>query len=134
MGCVPIHFKMEVLLNTNDQRLTTILEIDTHRPDRIIFEGKEIKITTRGFALLYLLAQHKGEVVSYDSILDSLWKDDEEAVYTRINYHICKIRKDILKTMDKKEAYSKKIENIFKTIPGRGLMLDIKEKDLEINF
>jgi helicase len=123
-----------VLPNTNDQQLTTILEIDTHRPDRIIFKGKEIKITTRGFSLLYLLAQHKGEVVSYDSILDSLWKDDEEAVYTRINYHICKIKKDILKIMDKKEDCSKKIENIFKTIPGRGLMLDIKEKELETNF
>jgi helicase len=36
--------------------------------------------------------------------------------------------------MDKKEDYSKKIENIFKTIPGRGLMLDIKEKELETNF
>jgi helicase len=123
-----------VLPNTNDQQLTTILEIDTHRPDRIIFKGKEIKITTRGFSLLYLLAQHKGEVVSYDSILDSLWKDDEEAVYTRINYHICKIKKDILKIMDKKEDCSKKIENIFKTIPGRGLMLDIKEKELETNL
>ena len=124
----------ELKTETGELKLETILEINPHRPDRIIFEGKEIKITTRGFSLLYLLAQHKGEVVSYDSILDSLWKDDEEAVYTRINYHICKIRKDILKTMDKKEAYSKKIENIFKTIPGRGLMLDIKEKDLEINF
>jgi helicase len=119
---------------TNDQKLKIVLEIDPHRPDRIIFQGKEIKITTRGFSLLYLLAQHKGEVVSYDSILDSLWKDDEEAVYTRINYHICKIRKDILKIMDKKEDCSKKIENIFKTIPGRGLMLDIKEKELETNF
>jgi helicase len=124
----------ELKTKTGELKPETILEIDPHRPDRIIFEGKEIKITTRGFSLLYLLAQHKGEVVSYDSILDSLWKDDEEAAYTRINYHICKIRKDILKTMDKKEAYSKKIENIFKTIPGRGLMLDIKEKDLEINF
>jgi len=114
--------------------LQPLLQIDQHRPDRIIFMEKEIKITTRGFSLLYLLAQHKGEVVSYDSILDSLWKDDEEAVYTRINYHICKIRKDILKIMDKKEDCSKKIENIFKTIPGRGLMLDIKEKELETNF
>lgn len=35
--------------------------------------------------------------------------------------------------MDKKEGNTKKIENIFKTIPGRGLMLNIKEKELEIN-
>lgn len=86
-----------------------------------------------GFSLLYLLAQHRGQVVSYEEILNELWKDEEDAIYTRINYHICKIRKDILKIMDKKEGDTKKIENIFKTISGRGLMLNIKEKELEIN-
>ena len=35
--------------------------------------------------------------------------------------------------MDKKEVDTKKIENIFKTISGKGLMLNIKEKELEIN-
>ena len=113
--------------------MKTILQIDQHRLDRIIFLGKEVKLTTTGFSLLYLLAQHREEVVSYDTIIDTLWKDDEEAIYTRINYHICKIRKDILKIMDKKEDNTKKIENIFKTISSRGLMLNIKEKELEIN-
>jgi len=118
---------------TKNRELKTILQIDQHRLDRIIFLGKEVKLTTTGFSLLYLLAQHREEVVSYDTIIDTLWKDDEEAIYTRINYHICKIRKDILKIMDKKEDNTKKIENIFKTISGRGLMLNIKEKELEIN-
>jgi helicase len=120
-------------LNTNQQQPTTILEIDTHRPDRIIFEGKEVKLTTIGFSLLYLLAQHREKVVSYEEILKDLWKGEKDAIYTRINYHICKIRKDISKIMDKKEDNTKKIENIFKTIPGRGLMLNIKEEELEIN-
>ena len=73
------------------------------------------------------------EVVSYEEILDSLWKDEEDAIYTRINYHICKIRKDISKVINNKRKVVKKIENIFKTIPCRGLMLNIKEKELEIN-
>ena len=120
--------------NSNDQRLTTILEIDTHRPDRIIFEGEKIEVTATEFSLIHLLAQHKGEVISYEEILKELWKDekDVDAIYTRINYHICKIKKDILKIIDKKEDNVKKIRDIFKTVPGRGLMLDIKEKELKL--
>ena len=76
-------------LKTANRELKTILQIDQHRPDRIIFQGQEIKVTARGFSLLYLLAQHQGEVVSYDSILDEIWKkDDEDAIYTRIIQHI----------------------------------------------
>ncbi|GAJ09958.1 unnamed protein product, partial [marine sediment metagenome] len=86
-----------------------------------------------GFSLLYLLAQHNGKVVGYEEILKDLWKGETDAIYTRINHHICKIRKDISKIMDKKEDNTKKIENIFKAIPGRGLMLNIKEEELEIN-
>lgn len=82
--------------------------------------------------MLYLLAQHRGQVVSYEEILKELWKDEDDAIYTLVNYHICKIRKDILKIIDKKEDNVKKIRDIFKTVPGRGLMLDIKEKELKL--
>ena len=108
----------------------TILEIDKRRPDRILFEGKEVNITTRGFSLLYLLAKHSGQVIRYEEILKVLWKEEENAIYTRINYHICKIKKDILKVVNSKNGHVKKIGNIFKTIPGRGLMLDIQKKEL----
>jgi len=118
----------------DSQRLTTILEIDIHRPDRIIFMGKEVKVTTIGFSLICLLAQHRGQVVGYEEILKELWEDEKDAIYTRINYHVCKIKKDILKALNNKSRYAKKIGNIFKIVPGRGLMLDIKEKELETNF
>jgi len=103
--------------------LQPVLEIDVHRPDRIIFEGKEVKVTAIGFS-----------VVGYKEILKELWEDETDAIYTRINYHICKIKKDILKVLNNKSRYAKKIRNIFKIVPGRGLMLDIKEKELETNF
>ncbi len=79
------------------------------------------------------MAQHRGQVVNYEEILNELWKDGDDAIYTQINYHICKIRKDILKIMDKKEDNTKKIENIFKTISGRGLMLNIKNEEILLN-
>jgi len=117
---------------TDNRKPKTILQIDKNRPDRIIFLGKEVKVTNKGFSLLYLLAQHRGKVVSYEEILMELWEDERDAIYTRVNYHICKIRNDIAKVINNKKG-AKKIENIFKTIPGRGLMLNIKNEELLIN-
>jgi len=70
--------------------------------------------------------------VGYEDILKKLWEGETDAIYTRINYHICKIKKDISKAISNKSRYAKKIENIFKTVPGRGLMLDIKERELKL--
>jgi len=111
--------------NSNDQRLTTILEIDTHRPDRIIFEGKEVKVTAREFSLIHLLAQHKGEVISYEEILKELWKDEKDAIYTRIIQHIHKVRKDILDVIGNSKTNKEKVKDTFKVVSGRGVMLNI---------
>jgi len=121
-------------LKTENQELKTVLQIDPHRPDRIIFMGKEIKVTSKGFSLLYLLAQHKGEVVSYDNILDEIWKkDDAEATYTRIIQHIYKFRRDILDAIGNNKTNKQKIKDIFKVISGRGVMLNINDNELKIN-
>ena len=107
-----------------------ILQIDKRRPDRIIFEGKEIKVTTIGFSLLYLLAQHRGQVIIYDDILKTLWQDEEDAIYHRLSYHLSKIKKNILKIL--KEKNKAKIDSILMVIKGRGLMLNLREKELKI--
>lgn len=122
--------KGKVKLDNEMQMIVPVLKIDQHRPDRIIFEGKEVKVTAIGFSLIHLLAQHRGQVVGYEEILMELWKDDEDSTYARINYHICKIRKDIFKAINNKSTHAKKIKNTFKTIPGRGLMLDIRKEEL----
>jgi len=113
--------------------LEPLLEISQLRPDRIIFLGKEAKITARGFTLLYFLAQHKQEVVSYDSILDEIWKDDEDAIYTRIISHIYKFRKKILDAIGHNKDNKEKVKDIFKVISGRGVMLNINDEELQIN-
>jgi helicase len=110
----------------------TILEIDPHRPDRIIFSGKEVKVTSRRFSLLYLLAQHNSQVMSYDTLLDELWKD-EDAIYTRIIQHIYKFRRDILDKIGHNKTNKEKVKDIFKVVSGRGVMLNINDQELKIN-
>jgi len=104
-------------LNTNDQPLTTILEIDQRRPDRIIFMGENVEVTAKEFSLIYLLARHNEQVMSYEELLKELWKDEEDAIYRRVNYHVSNIRK----------------KNILVVVPGRGIMLNLKDEELTIN-
>jgi len=130
------HLKLETRYcnpKTNDQKLKIVLEIDQHRPDRIIFQGKEIKVTAKEFSLIHLLAQHPEQVMSYDELLDKLWKDEEDAIYSRINYHISKIRSTILKTIGESQINKEKVKDIFVVVHGRGIILKLKAEELKIN-
>ena len=120
-------------LRVDNRELKTILEIDRHRPDRIIFEGKEVKVTTIGFSLICLLAQHRGEVVSYEEILKKLWGVRTEATYTRIIQHIYKFRKDILDVIGNSKTNKEKIKDTFRVVSGRGVMLNINSMEIKVN-
>ena len=122
----------ELKTEADELKPETILEIDPQRPDRIIFKGKEIKVTAKEFSLIYLLAQHNSQVMSYDTLLDELWKD-EDAIYTRIIQHIYKFRRDILDKIGHNKTNKEKVKDIFKVISGRGVMLNINDQELKIN-
>ena len=122
-----------VSLNTNDQRPNTILEIDSHRPDRIIFEGEKIEVTATEFSLIHLLAQHNGQVMSYEDIVKKLWGPKTEAIYTRVIQHIYQFRKNILNAIGNNKTNKEKVKNIFKAVPRRGVMLNLNDKELKIN-
>jgi helicase len=113
--------------------LEPLLEISQRRSDRIIFLGKKIEVTSTEFSLIYFLAQHNSQVISYDTILDELWKDEEDAIYRRVNYHVSNIKKAMLKTIGKNKNNIEKIKNILVVVPGRGIMLNLKDKELIIN-
>ena len=113
--------------------LQPVLEIDLHRPDRIIFEGEEIEVTAIEFSLIHLLALHNGRVMSYDELLDELWKDEEDAIYNRVSFHISKIRRTILKAIGKSKINEKKVKNIFVVVPKRGVILKLKADQIKIN-
>jgi helicase len=112
--------------------LQPILEIDQHRPDRIIFEKKEIEVTAREFSLIYLLAQNRGKILTHNDFLDTIWKESEDATYVQITYHLYKIRRDILKTIGNNKKNKEKVKDIFKVISRRGIMLNLEEDKLKI--
>jgi helicase len=111
----------------------TILEISQLRPDRIIFEGKEVKLTPLAFSLLYLLAQNPKEVLIYDYLINTIWKGSRDATYTQITFHLSKIRRAILKTICYNKKNRKKVKEIFKVVSRRGIMLNLEEDKLKIN-
>ena len=110
----------------------SILEIDKRRPDRIIFEGKKINLTAKEFSLIYLLAQNNDQVMTYDTLLDELWKDEEDAIYNRVSFHISKIRRTILKEIGKNKINEEKLKNIFTVVPKRGVILKLKAEEIKI--
>ena len=118
---------------TENRQLKTILQIDSHRPDRIIFEEKEIKVTAKEFSLIHLLAQHNGQVMSYEDIIKKLWGDETEAIYTRIIQHMYQFRKNILDAIGNNKINKEKVRDIFKVVPGRGVMLNINDTEIKIN-
>jgi len=123
----------ELKTETAELQPAAILEIDQHRPDRIIFIGKEIEVTSKEFSLIYLLSQHPEQVMSYDEILDELWKDEEDAIYNRVSFHISKIRRTILKAIGKRKINEEKVKNIFVVVPKRGVILKLKAEEIKIN-
>jgi len=118
-------------LNTNDQQLTTILEIDQHRPDRIIFEGKEVKVTATEFSLIHLLAQNRGKILTHNDLLDTIWKGGD-ATYVQISYHLYKIRRNILNIIGKNKKNKEKVKDILKVVSRRGIMLNLAKNKLNI--
>ena len=95
--------------------------------------GKEIKVTAKEFSIIHLLAQHPEQVLSYEEIIKKLWGVKTEAIYTRVIQHIYKLRKNILYVIGNNKANKEKVKNIFKVVPGRGVMLNIIDKELKIN-
>jgi helicase len=122
----------ELETETGNLQPETILEIDPHRPDRIIFLGKEVKLTPLAFSLISLLAQNRGKVLTYDYLLGTIWKENEDATYVQVTFHLSKIRRFILKAIGNNKRNIGKVKDIFKIISRRGIILNLEEENLKI--
>jgi len=120
-------------LNTKNQKLKTVLEISLNRPDRIIFMEEKIEVTATEFSLIHLLAQNRGKILTHNDLLDTIWKEYEDATYVQITYHLYKIRRDILKIIGNNKKNKERVKDIFKVISRRGIMLNLEEDKLKIN-
>lgn len=55
--------------------------------------GKSVRLTSKEFAVLSLLAKHAPAIVSYDTVAQSVWGDDTPDVRRRIKYLVYLIRR-----------------------------------------
>jgi len=65
--------------------------------------------------------------------LGELWKDEEDAIYNRVSFHLSKIRRTVLKIIGENNISKEKLKYIFAVVPGRGAMLRLKAKEIKIN-
>jgi helicase len=71
--------------------------------------------------------------MSYDELIEELWKCENDVIYRRVNYHIFNIKKTILKTIGETKTNVERIKNVLVVVPGRGIMLNLKDEELRIN-
>lgn len=120
-------------LETCNLKPETVLEIDQHRPDRIIFEGKKIGLTATEFSLIHLLAQNRGKILTHNELLATIWKENKYATYVQITYHLYKIRRVILEIIGDNKKNKERVKDILKVISRRGIMLNLEEEKLKIS-
>jgi len=95
--------------------------------------GAKIEVTATQFSLIHLLAQHHEQAMSYDELLDELWKYEEDAIYNRVSFHISKVRRSILKLIGESKINKEKVKNIFVVVPKRGVMIKLKAEEIKMN-
>ena len=71
--------------------------------------------------------------MSYDELLDELWKYEEDAIYNRVSFHISKVRRSILKLIGESKINKEKVKNIFVVVPKRGVILKLKTEEIKMN-
>jgi helicase len=84
------------VINEDSELYIPSLKSKSHQLYRPI--KKEKDFTT------FLLTQHSEQVMSYNELLDKLWKDEEDAIYNRVSFHISKVRRTILKIIEIKSG------------------------------
>jgi two-component system OmpR family response regulator len=111
--------RLRALIRRGPSERAPILEVGDLRVDpatRIVTRaGREVELTAREFGVLHFLAQHAGEVVSRERLLEHVWEDAEESSTNVVDVYVGYLRKKL-------ESGSKR--KILRTVRGIGFMLE----------
>lgn len=107
-------YNSEPSLSSQDALTIHSLHInrDSHK---VTFQGEEIVLTNREFAILHLLASHPGRVFSSEEIFRLVWKENYYASNNTVMVHISNLREKL----EKKMGYK-----IIQTVWGVGYKID----------
>ncbi|GAA4830673.1 response regulator transcription factor [Paenibacillus vulneris] len=71
-----------------------IINLKTHK---VFIDNNQVKLTPREFAILQVLAQHRGNVLSMEQIYESVWNEPFYESNNTVMVHIRKIREKLEK-------------------------------------
>jgi DNA-binding response OmpR family regulator len=80
------------------------LEIDSNA-HKVSRRGQSIDLTPREFSLLEALARNEGRTLTRQTILDSVW-NNEESLENTVNFHITSLRKKLDAAFDHKLVHT----------------------------
>lgn len=93
---------------------------------RVLFEGKEIEMTSLEFDLLFALAKDPGRVFKRDVLLDTVWGSDYIGIDRVVDVHVYNLRKKLAKV---DEACANMIKTVWRI--GYKFVDDAIEKSVE---
>ncbi|NSW57995.1 MAG: DEAD/DEAH box helicase [Armatimonadetes bacterium] len=96
-----------------------LLALDPDRPDVALVNGSEVRLRPMEYQLLTLLAAKPRRCVSFDLLYDALWGARDAVEPQQIYWH----RHNLSRKLE--EALPGRHEPVVRTIPRRGLMLDL---------
>lgn len=101
-----------------------ILALDPERPDIALVNGNEVRLRPMEYQLLTLLAVKPRRCVSFDRLYDALWGARDAVEPQQIYWH----RHNLSRKLE--DALPGRDEPVVKTIPRRGLMLDLPREQV----
>jgi two-component system OmpR family response regulator len=111
--------RLRALIRRGPSERPPVLEVGDLRVDpashTVTRAGREVELTVREFALLHFLAQHAGEVVAREQILEHVWDDPGDGSTNVVDVYVGYLRNKLERPFRKK---------IIRTVRGVGFMLE----------
>jgi two-component system OmpR family response regulator len=89
--------RVRALIRRSAGEVSSVIELGNVKLDtaaRILYENNEpIELTAREYALIEMLAMHRGKVVSRTQLYDHLFSEDDHSLSNLLDVHVCNVRK-----------------------------------------
>ncbi len=102
-----------------------LLVIDSRRPDRVLLADEAVKLRPAEFRLLQVLASSPRCCVDYEAIYERMWGDESFVEPAQIYSHRSRLAKKLGEACPGGEE-------LVRTIPKRGLMLDLPPERVSV--
>jgi two-component system, OmpR family, response regulator len=91
--------RVRALIRRSAGEASPVLEMGPVKLDtaaRVVFEnGELVDLTAREYALVEMLAMHRGRVVSRSQLYDHLFSEEDHSLSNLLDVHVCNVRKKL---------------------------------------